>query len=473
MRYQTAADLLSDLKRLRRDLESAAAMTAAASAAASAAAVMAARVQPSAAAVQMGAAAPLPSPPVVPAPAPVVPPPPRPVGPAPVAAAGRKAATGLMGILLVVALIAIGAGGAMLVIGRRSNSAAPPPAQSPAPRVDVPAPAAPPQVAGRAEPSAPSATPDAAAPSAMTGPVAASPPSALPAPPPQTDKAATAREEQAGSRVSGPRPLPDVPIRPRPGRAAGARAVRVPTPEEGTANALESVRELVRTRQFDAALTDLDGLIASRPTGRVAAEAVFLRATVLERMGRTADAAAAYDDVRQRYRNHPRAPEALMKVATLALQARRTGNQREAIALYDALATEYPGSPEASPALIAKAQLEEASRVRVNDPQLGEVPAALLTWRLLLQRYPSTSELALTHLATLYESIKRYDLAAQAYVDLGTRAPAHPLDPWFRAAELFERRVKDRDRARTAYANVPPSSPRYDRAQKKVRDLLR
>jgi hypothetical protein len=50
---------------------------------------------------------------------------------------------------------------------------------------------------------------------------------------------------------------------------------------------------------------------------------------------------------------------------------------------------------------------------------------------------------------------------------LGARDGDGRYGAWFAAGEIYERRLKDPERARVAYARVPPSSPRYAEAQKK------
>ena len=42
------------------------------------------------------------------------------------------------------------------------------------------------------------------------------------------------------------------------------------------------------------------------------------------------------------------------------------------------------------------------------------------------------------------------------------------MDSWFRLGEIYERRLNDPAKAREAYAKVPPASPRYNDAQKKL-----
>jgi hypothetical protein len=44
-----------------------------------------------------------------------------------------------------------------------------------------------------------------------------------------------------------------------------------------------------------------------------------------------------------------------------------------------------------------------------------------------------------------------------------------PIEVGVHAGELYERRVKDADKAREAYAKVPERSPRYKEAQRKLK----
>ena len=59
-------------------------------------------------------------------------------------------------------------------------------------------------------------------------------------------------------------------------------------------------------------------------------------------------------------------------------------------------------------------------------------------------------------------------LAATAYTDLATRYPTNPHDAWWELGEIYERRLRDDERARAAYAQVPAGSKRYQDAQRKL-----
>jgi tetratricopeptide (TPR) repeat protein len=119
---------------------------------------------------------------------------------------------------------------------------------------------------------------------------------------------------------------------------------------------------------------------------------------------------------------------------------------------------------------LEKAALEDRLKLRQPDQALGVVEASIVTRRTFVERFPShpASEAALWALGSKYEDLKRYAQAAEAFEKLASTFAATKFDAWFRAAELYERRVKDKVKAKAAYAQVPASSPRYKDAQKKV-----
>jgi hypothetical protein len=88
----------------------------------------------------------------------------------------------------------------------------------------------------------------------------------------------------------------------------------------------------------------------------------------------------------------------------------------------------------------------------------------------LAERYPNSqpAEEALWKMANHYEDLKRFDLAAVALTDLGTRFPRTRYDAWWEAGELYEKRLKDDANAKQAYSKVPSSSRRYRDAQRKI-----
>jgi hypothetical protein len=71
-------------------------------------------------------------------------------------------------------------------------------------------------------------------------------------------------------------------------------------------------------------------------------------------------------------------------------------------------------------------------------------------------------------MASLYEDMKQYELAVAALRELGTRYRATGYDAWFAAAEIYLKRMNDPASARSAYAQVPPTSPHWNDAQKRL-----
>ena len=87
-----------------------------------------------------------------------------------------------------------------------------------------------------------------------------------------------------------------------------------------------------------------------------------------------------------------------------------------------------------------------------------------------MEHYPEApeSEGALWNLANGYEDLRRYEYAAQTFAVLGTRFPRTGHDAWWRAAELYDRRLRDKEAAKNAYARVPTTSRNYKEAQKRI-----
>jgi tetratricopeptide (TPR) repeat protein len=141
--------------------------------------------------------------------------------------------------------------------------------------------------------------------------------------------------------------------------------------------------------------------------------------------------------------------------------------------LLDEVIGSYPRSPQSFQALQIKMRLIGEGRQRAFDPVLNlQVPAMLPPLRTLTEQFPThpSAMVAYNRLAGFYSDLEQYERAAQALVDLGTNFPDNPYDAWYRAGELLERRVKDRARARDAYAKVPEKSPRYREAQRKLKE---
>jgi outer membrane protein assembly factor BamD (BamD/ComL family) len=165
------------------------------------------------------------------------------------------------------------------------------------------------------------------------------------------------------------------------------------------------------------------------------------------------------------------AAEALVRLADLVQQTKDSNRMQTARQYLTDAVTQFPDVAIAPQALSMRAGIEERENIKVTDSTLGRsVPAALVSYRQLSERYPTAgvSELALWKLASFYEDLKRYDLAAEALGTLGTRFPATRYDAWWEAGELYDKRLKDKGKAKDAYSKVPSTSRRYKDAQKKA-----
>ncbi len=231
-------------------------------------------------------------------------------------------------------------------------------------------------------------------------------------------------------------------------------------------------RAKIDRKLYDQALADLDAFRRRYPRSRNVPEAAFLAADTQRVVGRRDEAMGRYVEFGTRYPAHHRAPEALYRLAQLTLASGRAGAEEDTRALFGELADGYGGSPWAPQALADRAAIEQRLKLREIDRTLAtSVPSALVTLRRLTGTYPShpLAEQALWTLAGLYESINRQAHAAATLEKLGATFPATRHDAWFRAGEIYERRLKDKDKARAAYERVPATSPRYAEARKKLK----
>jgi serine/threonine protein kinase/tetratricopeptide (TPR) repeat protein len=424
LRYQNALDLATDLQRLRRDSDSSARVQAVSSSSAAAPAY----VSPSASGIavaSVGSGMP-------------------PTATVPLTASTAVPATGklskglmLTALFVIILLIATVAymGGRIQQLG----SGAPPSQTVAAPTAPVPAPSAP-------EPT----NPPAAAPAAAA---TTTPPPPLVAPP----------------AVSRP-----APARPAAAAAAEDDRAKIAKQEAATAAEIEDVRGQLAAGQNGQAIVALTSFIERNPAHRLTADAYMLLGQAYEASRRDEEAVRAYASIIERFRTSPRAAEALIRQAQGALRSRQAQREQLARQLYTQVADEYPQSEWAPRALVARAEIEERSRDRVMDQTVGTyVPLAFPTYRALAERYSSFSEDALWKMSEILEDLNRYPLQAQALDDLTTRFPQTKHDAAWKLGELRERRLKNRAGAAEAYSKVPPTSPKYRDAQRKVQELSR
>ncbi len=292
------------------------------------------------------------------------------------------------------------------------------------------------------------------------------------------DAAATGETAVAGTSVvdSSTDLASAEPEAPAPADSRARTPSRAPAGPAGdtAARDLEVARSKVEANLHDQALEDLQAIIDQHPDGDAALEAHFLKATVFQRQRQLAEAMATYVEIRGRFGESNRAPEAMYRQAHLLLKSNRRNRDVEARRLFTELADQHPTTEWARLSLMSKGALEEDKRIREPDPALGRrVPAALVTYRLVAERFPNDSEEALWRLGNMYDDLDRYPLALQAFTDLATRFPETTFDAWYRVGQLYERRLDDRGKALAAYQQIPTTSQRYQDAQDRIRRLSR
>ncbi len=345
---------------------------------------------------------------------------------------------------------------------------------------------APPQTSGAAPPPAPSEVPAPPTPQV----VPPTPETAAPMPPPATPGVVAPAPSVGAVAAPGVVPprngTPSRAVRPTPGplpsttNTATAAATAVAAAAEAAAKAeaeinqrLEGARAKLAANQHDAALADLR-FLAGHVTGSTAATVAFMTADTLEKLGRVDEAITAYSDFTSRYTGDNRGATSRLRIADLVLRTKRADRETVARQRLGEVFTNYPRTPQALEALQSRLRLDGNQRQREMDPILGtQVPAVLPTLRALTEQFPDASGamIAFNRLAGLYIDLEQWARAAQALTELATRFPNNPNDAWFRLGELYERRFRDIERARAAYAQVPPASARYRDAQRKVKEL--
>jgi TolA-binding protein len=356
--------------------------------------------------------------------------------------AASKSSWIFAGVAVAIALVAVGAG-----IWVTMRPAAPAVAALPVNATEAPPSAPLPDPAATPPPATTAATPAVAAAAAPSGaPPAASASTAKPAAGPPPAKAAAAK-------VPPPAAVPSKDVE------AGQR--------------LDVAKAKLASSLVDPAVADLRQIMLDYPGTAFAVDAAFLAGEALEKAGRDEDAMAAYVEFDRRFPNHPRMADSQLRRARLMQRSKVQAHQTDAYTLYGAIARDFPGTPEAKQALLAKRQIEGQRRqLRATDPVLNiEVPALLVTLRALGDQFPGAPEtmLALNQLAAAYEDMNRYEAAAEILERLAAQFPGNPVEVWFQLGELYDRRLKNTERAREAYAKVPANSPRYREAQQRLK----
>jgi TolA-binding protein/tRNA A-37 threonylcarbamoyl transferase component Bud32 len=260
---------------------------------------------------------------------------------------------------------------------------------------------------------------------------------------------------------------------PSNGRTPTAPAVSPLTAASGSAaQDLRIARTLIKAGLLDQAAAKLKTMVVNHPSTPQALQGYFLMATIQEKQRHLDDAKATYLEIAERFKNDARAPEALFRIAQLMRGSERSDKESESRRILTEISTQYRSSRWAARALYTKAEIEQAQNLRERDEELKTVvPSALISYRQIARGFPKSAfhEPALWRLAGLYGKLKRYDLAADSYATIARSYKAHADEAWFRSAEIYRRRLNDRQKARAAYTNVSATSRYFEDAQKHLK----
>jgi serine/threonine protein kinase len=250
-------------------------------------------------------------------------------------------------------------------------------------------------------------------------------------------------------------------------------AAGIGTPGAAADTHLRIARQKIDLKLYDQALETLRRITSGDADQRHAVDAYFLIASIHDARGRVEDAMSTYLEIASRYPKDARAAEAKYEMAESMLKSKRPDRDAEARRMLTDVVQRYRSSPWAPRALMARAELETRLNLYERDDVLGgSAPAALVTYREVRQQYHSSpvAALATWKLAEGYVSLKRFDLAATTYQALAADDERRD-EAWFAAGELYEKRLKDPDRAAIAYSRVRSTSSRYAEAHKRLQKL--
>jgi TolA-binding protein len=281
-----------------------------------------------------------------------------------------------------------------------------------------------------------------------------------------------------GSRPAAPRPrAPATAVPPAPAKTPLEGGAIVPVLPRASPQRVDpggllltAARTKYEAKLLDQARADVQALLRDHPSSASAPGAWLLSARIDADQGRLDEAVSALFQLRSRFADDVANAEGSVRLGQLLERTRRADRVSLARQVLGDVPRAFPDSPWAPRALAQRALLETRERVKDTDPALGSVPASFLSHRALVERYPSApeAEFAGWQVAMFLEDRKVYDKAAAAYSDLATRFPGTRYDAWWRAGELYEKRLRDDAAAKAAYARVPPSSPKYKDAQKRA-----
>ena len=457
LRYQTAADIGADLKRLRRDSGSKANIPALSGVAVPAdAATVVINSSPTVVGAPSGIGS---APTITSAPPQNTPMPPRPSDPSAVIRAAAKTPWFWGAGVGVLAIAAIAAGVGAYLANRNNAPANDQPQQA----------VTPPAATTPVDPNAGNAT--------AAQPVTAAPPATVTAPPAAISAAPTPPPAKTPQLSSGSKPAPvtQTAVTAAKSPVKGPNGA-VPTPVSRDSEAsqrLDVAKAKLANNLNDQALADLRQIIIEYPNTAPAAEAAFLAADVHEKTGRPDDAMAAFVEFEQRFARDRRAVESKLRRAQILARRPNPQAQMQARELWGEVARDHAGTAHAQIALQQKLRMEtERKNLREMDPVMNiQVPAVIPTLRMIIEQFPDSpqSMAARNRLALMLEDLDRWAETAQVLEDLGARAGGNPAEVWFRLGEIYERRLKDPAKAKAAYAKVPAGSPRYNEAQRRLK----
>jgi TolA-binding protein len=288
--------------------------------------------------------------------------------------------------------------------------------------------------------------------------------------PKETPKPAEAPAARRTAAVAPPRPEAPPPhpapaVLPARIETAPAEPLPPPGPDQ-----FLIARQQINLKLYDQAIESLRKIVQGGDRQK-AIEASFLTASIHDTRGDAPNAMSTYVEIAHRFADDPRAAEALVKLAEATLKSKRRDKEPDARRTLTEVVEKYPASPWAPRALVMRGDLEARQGTYQRDEAFGgSVQTAAVTYREVVQRYASSEAVpaALNKLARLYADSKRFDIAAATFQELGTRDAGDRYDAWFSAGEIYEKRLKDSERARTAYSRVLSSSPHYAEARKRI-----
>lgn len=296
-----------------------------------------------------------------------------------------------------------------------------------------------------------------------------------PAPVAQGGEPADSTEQEASVASQSLEAASAGPVSPTPARVQSEKRTvpppADPTPAPSTSRAadraLESIRGKLQAKDHEAALAETDEFLQSHPGDSKTPDAYLLKAEILHALGRPNEEEAIYREVANRFES--RQLEAKYRLADLLRSQRPEGWENQAAGLFETVAAQP--NPYVPAALIRLAEIQGSLKLKTQDPELGEVPTSLTTLRRLVKEFPDApeSEYGFWSLANLYRGLDREAEAAAAFEELGRRFPRTHWDAWWEAAQLYDDKIKDKEKAQAAYARVPPSSRNYERAQKRLK----